>query len=370
MSWRALGALFAVALLLLLLDAFGPGRHAPLPSAGVAGQPLLPRLAANIGRVTRIEVQPARGASVSLLRSTRGWWVQQLGAPADATLVQNWLARLARTRILEAKTRLAAQYALLGVANPGLPGAGLALQLSSPQALPQLLIGHYDARQEGTFVRLRGHAQSLLVAGDVTPPSRAVNWMQHPLLSLPANAVLQIDLIGPGGARFLIDRSLDGAPRVVTAPHGLRQPLALGSLLLGIFDGLDYSGVYARIATPPQALQLRALLSDGSLLTLSAWRDQDGHALGNIGIQAPVGGLPPEAAAGLARTAARVRAHTWQLAPGTWSLLRDALDAKATRPPPALPVTPPSASSSRTPTQAALRPPPTAAAWAAWRGAP
>ncbi|MHB8569530.1 MAG: hypothetical protein ACYC97_04935, partial [Metallibacterium sp.] len=60
----------------------------------------------------------------------------------------------------------------------------------------------------------------------------------------------------------------------------------------------------------------------------------------------------------------------WQLAPGTWSLLRDALDAKATRLPPALPVTPSSAASSRTPAQAALRPPPTAAAWAALRGTP
>jgi hypothetical protein len=194
--------------------------------------------------------------------------------------------------------------------------------------------------------------------------------MQHPLLALPASAVLQIDLIGPRGARFLLDRSLDGAPRVVTAPRGLRQPLALGALLLGIFDGLDYSGVYARVATPPQALQLRALLSDGSLLTLSAWRGRDGHALGNLSIQAPAGGLPPQAAAGLARTAARVQAHTWQLAPGTWSLLRDTLDAKAPRLPPALPITPPSATSSRAPAHAALRPPPTATAWAALRGAP
>ncbi len=370
MSWRALGVLFAVALLALLLDAFGPGRHAPPPSAGVAGHLLLPQMASDSARVTRIEVQPAHAPGVSLLRGTRGWWVQQLGAPADAELVQTWLTRLARARILAAKTRLPSRYALLDVADPGQPGAGLALQLSGSLAWPQVLIGRYDARQQGTFVRLRGHRQSLLVAGDLAPPSHAVDWMQHPLLSLPASAVLQIDLISPRGARFLLDRSLDGAPRVVTAPRGLRQPLARGALLLGIFDGLDYNGVYARVATPPQALRLRALLSDGSLLTLSAWRGRDGHALGNLSIQAPVGGLPPEAAAGLARTAARVQAHTWQLVPGIWSLLRDALDAKDTRPHTAPPLTMPPAASGRASVQAALRPPPTAAARAALRGAP
>jgi hypothetical protein len=370
MSWRALGVLSAVAVLALLLDVFGPGRQVPPPAAGMAGQLLLPQLASDRARVTRIEVQPRHGPGVSLLRGTHGWWLPQVDAPADAELVQSWLTRLARARILEPKTRLPTHYALLDVADPGHAGAGMALQLSGAQVMPQVLIGRYDARLQGTFVRLRGHRQSLLVAGDVTPPSRAVDWMRHPLLSLPASAVLQIDLTSPQGARFLLDRSLDGTPRLVTAPRGLRQPLTLGSLLLGIFDGLDYSGVQARSATPPQALRLRALLSDGSLLTLSAWRERDGHALGNLSIQAPIGGLPPAAAAGLARTAARVQAHTWVLAPDIWSLLRAALNAGDAPLPQVSPAALPPAVSGRRPAQTALRPTPGAAVWASLRGTP
>ena len=325
MSWRGLSVLIALALLAVLADLAVRGPVGWTAPGQPVGRVLLPQLAAARARVTAITVQPPATAPVVLRRAADGWRVESTQSPADPQMVEDWLDRFARARILETKTRLPAQYPQLGVAGPGRAGAGIMLTLEGVPGLPQLLVGHYDARQDGTFIRLRGQAQSLLVGGDLTPPVRAVDWMRHPLLSLPASAVLQVDVLGRDGARFLIDRSLDGTPRVRIAAPQLRQPLALGVLLLGLFDGFDYAGVLPRSAAPPQAVQLRALLSDGSLLTLLAWRDVRGRPLGNLDIQAPAGGLPADAAAGLARTAARVQAHTWQLAPGTWSLLQDAL---------------------------------------------
>lgn len=326
MSWRALSLLLLVAALALLLDLYGPGRAPGTQVASPVGTLLLPQLAAVRHDITAIETQPSGQPGITLQRQPGGWHLLPIGMSADATHVQGWLARLARARILAVKTQVASQYASLGVADPGRPGGATVLRFAGPrQDLPTLLVGHYDPRQDGTFVRLQGTGGALLVGGDVEPPTRAVDWMPHPLLSLPASAVLQIDLFGPDNARYLVDRGLDGHPRVLAAPRSLHQQLAVGELLLGLFEGFDYDGVQTLTQAPATALQLRALLSDGSLLTLVAWRDPAGHALGNLSIQAPPGGLPPDAAAGLEQTAGRVKAHTWWLMPAAWSLLHGAL---------------------------------------------
>lgn len=334
MSWRALLLLLLVAVLALLLDLSGSRRtRGGHPVASPVGMQLLPGLAGAQQDVTAITLQPSGQAAITLQREPGGWRVLPVGMSADAANVQGWLARLARTRIIAVKTRIARQYALLGLAEPGhADGATVVRFAGTRQQLPIVLVGHYDPRQGGTFVRMQGKAGALLAEGDLAPPTRAVDWAQHPLLSLPDNAVLQIDLVGPGNVRFLVDRSLDGHPRVLVAPRALRQPLDVGELMLGLFDGFDYDGVQARVSAPSDALQLRALLSDGSLLTLEAWRDAAGHALGNLSIQAPAGGLPADAAAGLEQTEGRVRAHTWRLMPAAWTLLNGALYPDAAAP--------------------------------------
>ncbi len=325
MSARAVLVWLLAAALAVLLDAVVPGGGTRAPAALPEGRLLLPGLQARLPQVGGIRLDAPGAPPLVLARRGGLWHIQSPPMAADGALVQSWLRRLARARIVQAKTRDAARYAELDVAAPGARGAGILLWLTGVPGIPALLIGRYDAREDGTFVRLSGRPQALLAGGDLTPPRRAVDWMHHPLLALPAGAVLQVDLLGPGGARFLVDRGLDGALHVPMRPRGLAQPLATGRLLLDLFEGFDYDGVHAPEPAPAQALRLRALLSDGSLLTLHVWRSAQGQALGNLTIQAPAGGLPADAAAGLARTAERVQAHTWRLMPGVWSLLHGAL---------------------------------------------
>ncbi len=290
----------------------------------LAQRRLMPHMSAIRSLVSGVRIQTS-GKSLLLRRKDGRWQVLPAREAADDARVREWLDRLAEARILAPRTRRPAQYGLLGVANPGQPGAGTSVELLGVTGLPRLLIGRYEPRLAGTFVRRRGSKQALLVEGDLTASPRAVDWMPHPLLSLPASAVLQVDLLGQGGQRFLVDRSLEGTPRVRVAPAHLHQPLAVGVLLLGMFDGFDYTGVQPYAGPPAHAIQLRALLSDGSLLTLMAWRDARGRPLGDLDIQGPAGGLPAAAAAGLAETAARVSAHTWRLPSGIWALLKMAL---------------------------------------------
>lgn len=325
MSWRAIAVLALAALLALGLALALPRTGGALAGRVHSGAPLLPRLAPRVDAVRAIRIAVSGRAPLLLEKRAQGWWLPAVDADADAALVATWLQRLAHAEVLAGKTRQPAQFPVLGLGPAGHGGAAIVLQFQGVAGVPALAIGHYDPRQDGTFVHLAGSDRALLVAGDLVPPLHAVDWMRHPLLQLPAGAVLQIDLSAPDGARLLVDRGLDGGLNLPIAPPGLAHPQALAGLLMQLFEQFDFSDLRAPQSTPAQALELRALLSDGSLISLWAWRDASGRAWCNLRIQAPASGLTPDAAAGLARNAERVQAHTWALAAGVYGLLHDAL---------------------------------------------
>ncbi len=324
---RALLALIAVTLLALIAAAVLEHASSRRRQPGVDGTRLLPGLESSINAVTGLQLVGAGArALVTLRRTTKGWEVAETAAPADPARVRSYLLRLARARIIAGKTRDPALYPLIGVAAiDHADASGVEARLSGLMPEPALLIGRYDARLDGTFVRLAGHAGSLLVAGDLTPSRAPADWMPHPLLSIASDAVQAVAVSDASGTRYVVAREADGRLRVQHAPPGV-QAAARRDLVADVLDGIDYTAVEPGAAPPANALRARVELRDGIIIELHLWRPAGAavptHAL--LTVQAPRGRAPVPAARAAA-LAAWLQGRTWVLAPGTWSLLSGSL---------------------------------------------
>ncbi|HVB84804.1 MAG TPA: DUF4340 domain-containing protein [Rhodanobacteraceae bacterium] len=351
---RALLALIAAALLALIAAVAVEHAASQRRQPGMAGTRLLPGLESSINAVTGLQLLGA-GAHllVTLQRTAQGWAVTQTAAPADPARVRSYLLRLARARIIAAKTRDPSLYATIGVAAIASASAGdggVELRLQGMTASPALLIGRYDERLDGTFVRPADSAESLLVAGDLTPPQAPVDWMPHPLLSIASDAVQAVTVSDASGARYVVAREADGRLMVRHAPAGV-QAAARRDLVAGVLDGLDYVAVEPAAKPPADALRARVELRNGVVIELHLWRPTPvaTHARAVLTVQAPRGAAPALVTRA-AVLAAWLQGRTWVLAPGTWSLLSGSLQ-------PGMPMPASAASAPAAATSSAAAPP-------------
>ncbi len=350
MSPRALLALIAAALLALLAAVAVEHAASQRRVPGVAGTRLLPGLESAINAVSGLQLVGAGARPlVTLRRTAQGWAVAQTDAPADPARVRGYLLRLARARVIAGKTRDPSLYAAIGVAtirDAGAGAGGVELRLHGITPWPALLIGRYDSRLDGTFVRPAGSAESLLVAGDLTPPRVPAAWMPHPLLSIASDAVQALAVSDAGGASYVLDRDAAGRLMVRHAPPGV-QAAARRDLVAGVLDGIDYTAVEPLMTPPADALRARVELRNGIIIALHVWRPTRAaaHARGVLTVQAPRGAAP----ALMTRTAAFaawLQGRTWVLAPGTWSLLSGSLQPGMPMPAPAASAAAPAAAAS------------------------
>ena len=348
MSPRALLVLIATALLALLAAVAVEHAASQRRQPSVAGTRLLPELESSINAVAGLQLLGAGARPlVTLRRTAQGWAVAQTAAPADPAQVRSYLLRLARARIIAGKTRDPSLYAAIGVVairSAGTSGVELRLQGITPA--PALLIGRYDARLDGTFVRPAGSAESLLVAGDLTPPRAPADWMPHPLLSIASDAVQAVTVTDSGGARYVLARGADGHLLVRHAPPGV-QAAARRDLVAGVLDGIDYAAVEPGTVPPADALRAWVELRNGIVIELHLWRLAAAamHARGVLTVQAPHGATPALVSRAAA-LAAWLQGRTWVLAPGTWSLLSGSLQPGMPMPAPASSATAPAAATS------------------------
>jgi hypothetical protein len=345
---RALLALIAVTLLALIAAAVLEHASSRRRQSGVDGTRLLPGLESSINAVTGLQLVGAGArALVTLQRTTKGWEVAETAAPADPARVRSYLLRLARARIIASKTRDPSLYPLIGVAAiDHADASGVEARLSGLMPEPALLIGRYDARLDGTFVRRAGHAGSLLVAGDLTPPRAPADWMPHPLLSIASDAVQAVTVSDASDTRYVVVREADGRFRVRHAPPGV-QAAARRALVADVLDGIDYTAVEPGVAPPASALRARVELRDGITIELHLWRPAGAAAPPRalLTVQAPRGRTPAPAMRAAA-LAAWLQGRTWVLAPGTWSLLSGSLQPGVPMPAPAASAAAPAAASS------------------------
>ncbi len=345
---RALLALLVVTLLALIAAVVVERDALQHGQPGVDGTRLLPGLESSINAVTGLQlVGNGARALVTLQRTAKGWEVAETAAPADPARVRGFLLRLARARIIAGKTRNPSLYPLIGVAGIDHVGtSGVEARLSGLMPEPALLIGRYDARLDGTFVRLSGHAESLLVAGDLTPPRAPADWMPHPLLSIASDAVQAVAVSNASGTRYVVAREADGRLRVLHAPPGV-EAAARRDLVADVLDGIDYSAVEPGTTPPANALRARVALRDGIIIVLRLWQPAGAGVPTRavLTVQTPRG-EPPSLAARAVALAAWLQGRTWVLAPGTWSLLSGSLQPGMPMPASAASAASPAASSS------------------------
>ncbi len=330
MSLRSLIGWWLVALGVVVLWAWLP--HPSFQhQANLDGRLLFPSLAGEVNAIRSIRLVGAgKRTEVHLLREAEGWKLTGPDEPADAVRIRSWLLRLSSTRVLDIKTAQPSEYAAMGVQSIRQMGAGgTELILSGAHPPLRLIIGRYDLRQDGTFVRKVGTSQSLLVEGDLTPSRRAADWMSHPLLGLPAGEITQLQLAAPGGPEFALLRNAQGRISVTRAPPGVVRPRAQAALLISLFEVLDFREVRAPLRPPSQALSLRVELRDKLLIKSRIWRSKNA-TLAVFKVQNRSRNKVTQRRAAL--LAQQLQRHVWVLAGGIWPTLQGALYASSSNP--------------------------------------
>ncbi len=330
MSLRSLVLWWLVALGGLALWVGWP-HHSIYSQVNLDGQLLFPNLAKEVNSIRAIRLLGKdKRTELYLFRDVEGWKLTAIDEPADAARIRGWLLRLSSTRVLDTKTDQPSEYAAIGVQPVNRAGAdGTELILSGGHLPLRLIIGRYDSRQDGTFVRKVGASQSLLVEGDLAPSRRAADWMSHPLLGIPAEQIAKLQLSVPSGPEFALARDAQGQISIIRAPPGVVRPQAQAELLASLFGVLDFSEVRQPFKPPSQALILRVELHDKLLIKSRIWRSAN-TTLAVFMVQSR--SRNPVTQRRAAMLAQQLQRHVWVLAGGIWPTLQGALYAPSYNP--------------------------------------
>ncbi len=289
MNMRTLLLLIAVAALTLLAGLWFADRRQPAETVSV-DEALFPDLLEQVNEVQALQVQRA-GDQPGLRLERRGdaWVVADRGGyPAQLSKVRETLLGLARSRLLEAKTRNPDLYSRLGVeAIEGTAEArGALLTLEMADQSRSVIIGNYDGQSDlGTFVRRPDEAQSWLASGTLTLDLGVSAWLQRDLLDISSNRLRAVHIEHPDGELISVakEERSDANFRIVNIPEG-REPAsafvanALASVLanLRLDDVMPASEAFL---DPDQAITVRYETFDGLVVSLQAWPMEDNQQI-------------------------------------------------------------------------------------------
>jgi hypothetical protein len=311
MKQRHLAILFVISFAVLLL-AVWVSHRAQQSSASVAGTPVLPGLTAHLNALTEVRISGADGRHVTLLKGAHRWQVKQRGYPADSGKLRKLLIDLGNLKAVERKTRLAADYAALGVQSPGAAGAsGVRIDLVSPAHTWSLIVGHSDGGS-GAYVRRVGHKQSLLATPLVMAEAKPAQWLSPIIIDLQHQQVRSVEERVALERPYRIERAAAQDPhfRVLGVPPGrkLSDPGA-ADVLASALSNLTLNEV-RKAVPPPRGVPLSSAVFttfSGLSVTVSGFQTAK-HGPHYIELTARAVG--PKADQAAARLAARV--HGWQ----------------------------------------------------------
>jgi Domain of unknown function (DUF4340) len=186
-------SIFAVLALLVIAGAMWLSSQRQLPRATLAGDLVLPGLAGSVNEVATIRITRGDGTITTLQRQDTGeWQVGERAWRADVARLRRLLLDAAALAVVEEKTRVAANYAALGVDEPNRPDArGTLLEIRAPQRNFALILGR-NSGTKSSFVRVPGHAASALATPQITLDPQPSAWLDKQLLDLPQERVKQL----------------------------------------------------------------------------------------------------------------------------------------------------------------------------------
>ena len=211
----------------------------------IAGDLVLPGLQQNVNSVTTVTLRKGDDTHTTLKKDEAGWSVGERGWPAQVGKVRKLLLDLGALNIVEEKTRLAVNYAALGVEDVSSPKAsGTRIEVMAPSRSWVLIVGKSSSAKAG-YVRVAGSAQSLLAAPLMSVDADPKGWLERELLDVGVDRVRQVEEKPATGPTYTASRDkkeqsdFTVAPlpkgRTLTGP-GAAEPLAGALAALALDD--------------------------------------------------------------------------------------------------------------------------------------
>jgi hypothetical protein len=194
-------------------------------AADTDAEALFAGLEDRLNAITGMRVVDAEGNTVVTLDRTDTDWVirEKDGYPADRALLRETLLELANSRVVERKTAKPEFYGRLGIEDPGSPdAASTALEIDVGDDSLRLIVGKIAFDGYGTYVRLSGDPQGLLVSGELEPSTDALDWVPRELTNIPATDIAAVTITQADGEQLRIEKSArtDAGFTVLDVPEG------------------------------------------------------------------------------------------------------------------------------------------------------
>jgi hypothetical protein len=287
----------------------------------VRGAALLPALANELNSVTALRVRRGSATPTVTVHERDGrWTVADRGDyPADVSKVRNLLLALSDAKIIEEKTSNPANFPIIGVEEPSLPGAtGVEISVAAQDGKHAVIVGKPVGG--GNFARHAGENKTYIVEPGISSEAEPRYWIDSRLIDIAAAGIHSIEVKPASGPAYIVHRVVAGAvgssaanssaASSSTASSGAASSGAAGTgsgssagtaeaanfVLEGAPPGrkaadpaslapssTTYSGLSADDVTPVAAVDFSkatvatVTLSDGSTITLSGATGGDKH---------------------------------------------------------------------------------------------
>ena len=235
----ALGAAtLAAALVLRPVDDTGPSG---------SGQLVFPSVAQTLPRAAQVRMS-ASGKTATLVLSGQSWGVAERGGyPILDSKLRTLFAGLAELHLVEPRTTNAAEYARLGVEDPGATGTSTLLTVSDSggATLATLILGHRRMRSQGglpeaVYIRRPGEAQSWLAEGSVATDADPTGWLVREITDIAPAKVARVEATTEAGTLVF---ARDGAKLALTPATDVKLDDYKLDEIAGALNGLTLADV-------------------------------------------------------------------------------------------------------------------------------
>jgi Domain of unknown function (DUF4340) len=251
------------------------------------GAALLPSLAGELNSVTSLSVRRGSATPTVTVHEKDGrWTVAERGDyPADVSKLHKLLQALSEAKIVEQKTSKRTSFAIIGVEDPGLPGAaGAEISITAQNGKHAVIIGKPIG--QGNFARRSNEETSYSVEPAISFETEPRYWIDSKLIDIAAAAIQSVEIKPSAQPAYTVRRgkagaaanaadtfTLEGVPpgRKAADPASLApSPTALSALTaddVTPVSDVDFSK--ATVAT--------VTLADGNVLTVTGATVGDKH---------------------------------------------------------------------------------------------
>ena len=261
------------------------------------GAALLPSLARELDTVTALSVRRGSATPAVTVHEQGGrWTVAERGDyPADVSKLRKLLLALSDAKIIEEKTSNPANFPVIGVEDPSLPGAAATeISVTARDGKHSVIVGKPVG--EGNFARRSGENLSYSVEPGISLETEPRFWIEPTLLDVAAADIQRIDVKPASGPPYSVRRETSVAAAPSSASLSSASPGSGNFTLDGVPPGrkavdsaslapspTTYSGLTADDVVPVKDVDFSkpvvatVTLSDGNVIALTGASSGEKH---------------------------------------------------------------------------------------------